>query len=93
MKTVNVFTVMMNPESGRTYVKPNLHERFGVKSITIELNDGTIKELTGKNALFVNDPRERIDLMVKNGKLSEEQGEEKKEKLGNVIREIALPLE
>lgn len=86
-----LFSVFKSKNGQTTYLKPKLGQ-YGVKSITIELNDGTIVDLDGDQALFVQDPRDNLNRLVENGKINQEQADERHEKLDqiNLLSEIQL---
>jgi len=91
-KTYVLFQSLISKDGKTVYVKPKL-DKFGVKSITVELNDGTVVDLNKDSVLFPQDPRNNIDRMVANGTLSEEQGEERKEKIAFIKGELTFSVD
>lgn len=83
---------MLSKDGTKTYVKPKL-DKFGVKSITVELHDGTVVDLDANSVLFPQDPRANIDRLVANGTLSEEQAEERKSKIAFIKGELTFSVE
>jgi hypothetical protein len=76
-----------------SYFKPKLG-KYGVKSITVELNNGQLVELSDDSVAFLNDPRERIEYQVGKEKLTRDEADERIAKLdgANVAREVTLKL-
>jgi len=93
-----VFTIFKNTkkqEDGSETVTLSMRPKFGkfgVKSITVELNDGSLVELDDNSVFFANDPRERLERKLKNGKLTEEEMEEQVGKLDSscISKEVTL---
>ena len=91
-----VFTVFRKEREGKEPVvsmKAKLGQ-YGVKGITVELNDGSLVELTGDSVFFLNDPRSSIEWQVGKEKLTEDDGASRIAALdkGNVSREVVLKL-
>lgn len=88
------FTVFKSKDGNKTYLKPKLDD-YGVKSLTVELNDGTIVDLNGDQGIFVQDPRDGLARLVENGKLTEDQAQERIKKLDgiNLLSEVVLSLD
>lgn len=93
-----VFTIFKNEkktDDGETRTTLSMRPKFGpygVKSITVELNDGSLVELDENSVFFANDPRERIDYRLKNGSLTEDAAGEQVQKLDKacISKEVTL---
>ena len=90
----HVFSVFKSKDGRTTYLKPKLG-KFGVKSITVELNDGTVVDLDGDQGLFAQDPRATMSRLVESGKINEDQAQERIQKLDaiNLLSEVQLVTE
>jgi len=91
-KTYTLFQSLISKDGKTTYVKPKLG-KYGVKSITVELNDGTVVDLNEQSTLFPQDPRAPIDKLVANGTLSEEEAAVRKERIAFIKGELTLSVE
>ena len=69
-------------QGGSYYIKfNNITDKNGnvkLSTLPLTLEDGDV--------LFLNKPEETIDYLVKSGKLTEEQGEERKRKIPSFIK-------
>jgi hypothetical protein len=93
-----VFTVFRkmydDPNKEPTVSMKGKFGKFGVKGITVELNDGSLVELNDNSVFFLNDPRSSIEWQVNNGKLDADSAASRVAALdnGNVSREVVLKL-
>lgn len=88
-----IFSKERDDGSVTSYLKFKLG-KYGVKSMTVELNSGELIELSDDSVAFLNDPRDGIERRVKSGSLSEDDAKERIARLdnGNVAREVVLKL-
>jgi len=93
---VQAFTIFKNEgKNGKSILtmRPNLGQ-YGVKGITVHLNDGNNVELNEKSALFLNDAVEKVEYLASKGIISAEAAERRLAGIrkGCVSKEVKLKL-
>jgi hypothetical protein len=93
MANVTIFKLLESKDKKTKTLKVNIDPKYGVKAVTVTLNDGTKVELGDETPIYSTTPTKRVEQLLERGVITEEQAQQRLEKIPGFIKaEFDLPV-